>query len=176
MDCDMANTTRYTVVLSLLVAMAGALHVVEGWVPVPLPVPGAKLGLANIISLFTIVTFDLKSSLYVTVARVTLGSLFGGALLGPAFIMSMGAGICSVLAMNYVFRHFTPPFSIYGVSIIGSTVHNVVQVILAAVLISNSGLLWYIPYLIFFAVPAGIFTGALVSYIIVRIPKQLIGS
>lgn len=168
--------TRYTVVLSLLVAMAGTLHVIEGWAPVPLPVPGAKLGLANVVSLFTIVTFDLKSSLYVTVARVMLGSLFGGALLGPAFIMSMGAGVCSVLTMNYVFRHLTPPFSLYGVSIIGSTVHNVVQVVLAAVLVSSAGLLWYIPYLIFFAVPAGIFTGALVNYAIVRIPKRLIES
>jgi heptaprenyl diphosphate synthase len=168
------TNTRYMVILSLFTAMAGTLHVIESLLPPPFPVPGAKLGLANVVSLFLLVTFGLKSSLYVTTARVILGSMFGGALLGPAFVMSMGGGVLSVLAMNIVFKRFTPPFSLYGVSILGAVVHNTAQVILAAFIVSSTGLLWYIPYLVFFAVPTGILTGALVIYLKARIPENLL--
>ncbi|MDR1702969.1 MAG: Gx transporter family protein [Sporomusaceae bacterium] len=169
----MANT-RYLVVLSFLVAMAGALHAVEALLPLPLPVPGAKLGLANIVSLFLLVTFDLKSALYVTVARVILGSLLAGSFLGTAFLMSLGGGIFSVLAMHWFLTKRTPLFSVYGISVIGAAVHNTVQVVLAACLVASQGLLWYVPYLIFFAVPTGIFTGALVIYLTARLPKNLV--
>lgn len=170
------SKTRYVTVLALLAAMASILHVVEGWLPLLLPVPGAKLGLANIVSLFALVILDLKSALYVTVTRVVIGSLFGASFLGPAFLMSMGGAVLSTLAMNCVYRFFRPPFSLCGVSTVGASVHNVTQVILAAFLISSASILWYLPYLLFFAVPVGVFTGAAVGYLAGRLPPNVINT
>ena len=98
--------TKRMVFLALLVAVAAVVHIVESWLPVPVPVPGVKLGLANIISLLTIIMLGWRDAVYVTVARVLLGSLFGGSLFGPAFVMSLGGGLASILIMSYVANNY----------------------------------------------------------------------
>ncbi|MDF2571942.1 MAG: Heptaprenyl diphosphate synthase component [Sporomusa sp.] len=166
------NRTRRLVLLALLVAMSATLHVVESWLPVPMPVPGAKLGLANIISLLALIIFGWQEALYVAVARVLIGSLFGGALFGPAFIMSMGGALISVLVMTYTYNNYGRLFSLVGVSVSGAVAHNIGQVVLAAILVYSLGLLWYIPYLLLFAVPTGLFTGLAVNYFFAKAPAK----
>ena len=68
------------VLLSILISQALVLHVIERAIPVPVPVPGVKLGLANIISLITIILFGFKEAIIVVTIRTLLGSLFGGGL------------------------------------------------------------------------------------------------
>jgi heptaprenyl diphosphate synthase len=77
----MTDTRRLTI-LGLFVTVAGVLHAVEVWVPLPVPVPGAKLGLANIVSLAVIELYGWREALVVAVARVALGALLGGAFSG----------------------------------------------------------------------------------------------
>ncbi|HML89196.1 MAG TPA: Gx transporter family protein [Methylomusa anaerophila] len=167
------SNTRRIVLLALLVAIAGILHVMEGWLPLLLPLPGAKLGLANIVSLYAIVVFTWRDALYIAVVRVILGSLFSGALFGPAFVMSMGGALTSLAVMTYSYNRFRGMFSVVGVSMLGATVHNIAQVVFASILVSSASLLWYTPYLILFAVPTGFFTGAVVIYLLDKAPMQL---
>jgi heptaprenyl diphosphate synthase len=93
--------TRRMVLLALFVSMGAVLHVVEGWLPLLLPVPGAKLGLANIISVLVIAIYGWRPALFVAVLRVFLGALLGGTLLGPAFAMSLCGALVSTLVMAY---------------------------------------------------------------------------
>lgn len=164
--------TKRMVLLALLVAMASTLHIVEGWLPLPVPVPGVKLGLANIISLLAIIMFGCKDAVYIAVARIFVGSLFGGSLFGPAFIMSMGGALSSILVMVYIRRHYNSLFSLVGVSVAGAATHNIVQIILASILVYSAGLLWYLPYLLFFAVPTGLFTGLAANYFLAKYPLK----
>ncbi|CQR72515.1 Riboflavin transporter RibU [Sporomusa ovata DSM 2662] len=166
------SKTKRLVLLALLVAMAAALHVLESQFPIPVPVPGVKLGLANIISLLAILMLGWQAAVYVAVARVLLGSLFGGSLLGPAFVMSMGGALASIFIMAYISKNYQQVFSLAGVSLVGAAVHNITQVILAAFLVHSAGLLWYLPYLLLFAVPTGLFTGLTANYCFAKAPAK----
>lgn len=163
--------TRRMVLLSLFVAMAAVLHVVETWIPIPLPVPGAKLGLANIIAVLTIALYGWRAALSVAVLRVLLGSLLGGTLLGPAFAMSLCGALLSTGIMAYGYRHWQPRFSIVGISVIGAATHNLAQIVVAALLVVSPGLLWYLPYLLLFAIPTGLGTGLVACYLLPKVPQ-----
>lgn len=162
--------TKRVVMLALLVAMAAVLHVLESQLPIPVPVPGVKLGLANIVSLLTILLLGWQAAAYIAVARVLLGSLFGGSFLGPAFVMSMGGALASLGMMAYVYNRYRRVFSLVGISVFGAAVHNTAQVVLAALLVQSSGLLWYLPYLLLFAVPTGFATGLAANYCLAKMP------
>ncbi|QDR80117.1 Gx transporter family protein [Sporomusa termitida] len=166
------SKTKRLVLLALLVAMAATLHVIEGWLPVPMPVPGAKLGLANTISLVALVIFGWQDAVYIAITRVLLGSLFGGGLFGPAFIMSMGGALISIIIMTHVHNKRAGIFSLVGVSVAGAVAHNLAQVTMAAVIVYSPGLLWYAPYLVLFAVPTGLFTGLAVNYLFAKAPAS----
>lgn len=170
------NHTRRMVLMALFIAMASVLHVVESWIPLPLPVPGIKLGLANIISLIVIATFGWRDAVYVVIIRVFIASLFGGVFLGPAFAMSMSGAIVSTVTMAYVYKYWYHTFSFIGISIIGAVIHNVAQIMMAALVVSSITLLWYLPYLILFAVPTGWATGITVVYFLTKAPSLCKGN
>lgn len=167
------HNTRRTVLLALFIALASVLHVVESWLPLPLPVPGIKLGLANIISMIVIVMFGWRDAIYVAILRVFLAALFGGIFLGPAFVMSLSGAIGSIALMAYVYHQWHPVFSVIGISIMGAVIHNVVQITVAALLVSSITLLWYLPYLILFALPTGLATGMTTVYFLAKVPSGL---
>lgn len=155
----MGSYTRGIVVMGMMVATASVLHVVESWLPLPFPVPGAKLGLANIVTLVALLWWGRNAALLIAVARVVLGSLFGGVLLGPAFAMALAGAIGSLLVMDAVCSFAAQRFSSVGLSVLGAAAHSVVQLMVAAVLVNSAGVLAYLPWLILFAVPTGFFTG-----------------
>ena len=162
--------TRRMIMLALCVAVAGILHVVESGLPVLLPVPGAKLGLANMVSLFVLAAYGWRDALYVAGLRVVLGSLLGGGLLGPSFVMAMSGALVSILVMTWGRRLERPAFSLVGISILGAAAHNVAQIVVAAALVASYGLFWYLPYLLLLAVPTGFFTGYGVASFLTRMP------
>lgn len=162
--------TKKIAQLGLLSAAALILHLVEAGLPVLSPVPGIKLGLANSVSLFTLAVFGLRPAFYLTAIRILLGTLLGGIFFGPAFIMSAAGGIGSILVMGHAKQHWRPPFSVVGVSIIGAVAHSIIQVAAAAWLVASESLIWYIPYVVLLAVPAGAITGLTAGYFTDRIP------
>ena len=166
------NEIRRLILLALFIAMASALHVVEGWLPLPLPIPGMKLGLANLISLAALVLLGWREAVYVVLGRVLIGSLFGGSFMGPAFAMSAGGGLFSALVMAAAYYRLGNVFSIVGVSLLGATAHNLAQLSVAALLIGSRTMLWYLPYLILFAVPTGIGTGYTAAYFLQKLPSS----
>ena len=171
-DEEGVMNTRRIVLLGLFIAVAGVLHALEGWLPLPLPIPGAKLGLANMVSLFVIAKFGWKDALAVAVTRVFLGSLLGGAFLGPAFAMAMSGAVVSAAVMSLVYNKARKTFSLVGISIIGAFFHNLAQIAVAAALVSSAGLLWYLPYLTLFALPTGLATGLAAMFFLSKMPDK----
>ncbi|SDF21104.1 Gx transporter family protein [Sporolituus thermophilus] len=164
--------TRRMVLIALLTAVAGVLHAVEGWLPLPVAVPGAKLGLANIVSLVVLELFGWRAALLVGLLRVLLGTLLGGALLGPAFAMALSGAVVSTVVMAAALPRLCPPFSLVGISVMGAAVHNIAQMLIAAIVVASPGLLWYLPYLLLFAVPTGLMTGLTARHFLAKLPRE----
>lgn len=164
------SDTRRLIILGLFVAVAGVLHAVEAWLPLPVPVPGVKLGLANIVSLAVIVLYGWRDALAVAVVRVVLGALLGGAFLGPSFALGMSGAVASTLAMAYACCRWRPALSLVGISVLGAAIHNLAQISVAALIVANDALLWYLPYLTLFALPTGLATGFTAVFFLAKLP------
>ena len=154
------NSPTYRLVrLALFVALAIMLHIFEAMLPLPYLFPGAKLGLANIISLLVLLLFGFKDALLVSFLRKIVGGLLSGTFLTITFWLSFSGGIASTLVMGAGYRLASGEISTVGLSIIGALTHNLAQITVAALMIGNWGILVYLPYLIFFALPTGFFVG-----------------
>lgn len=142
---------------AVLVALALALSYTERFIPLQLviPLPGVKLGLANIATLVALYALGWQKTIPIVVVRCFLGALFGG-LTGILF--SLTGGLISLGVMAVCKK--APLFSIYGVSILGAAAHNIGQ-ILAAMALMGSVYVWaYLPYLLLIAIFTGTATGA----------------
>jgi heptaprenyl diphosphate synthase len=115
--------------IAVLSAYALVLHGFEA--VLPMPVPWLRLGLANIITLVALLLYDFKTAMAVTLIRVTLASMFTGTFLGPSFIMSLGGGITSTVAVGVVHALFRNLFGPVGLSLVGSLFHTLAQLFLA---------------------------------------------
>ena len=115
--------------VAILSADALALHGFESLLPTP--IPWLKPGLANIITLVALILYGFRTALMVTLIRVLLASIFIGTFLGPAFILSTGGGIASVIAMGLSVKFFKNLFGTIGLSLIGALFHNIAQLSLA---------------------------------------------
>jgi len=164
---QMQSRLRYLIYMALLVTFAVVIHTVEAAMPLPMPVPGVRVGLANIITLLTLVLFGLRSGLLLAVLRSILGSIFIGGLFGFGFWLSITAGAASALAMSLVLvLRNKGMVSLLSVSVVGAAVHNLVQLSMASVIIASFDLLMgYFPFLILLSVPTGIFTGLAANYL-----------
>lgn len=164
---------RKLVYLAFFVSLATALHVIETLIPsLSFIVPGAKLGLANLVTLVTIILYDRRSAFLVALLRVCLGSLVAGTFLTTTFFLSFTGAILSSLAMGYLFKIGSQKFSPMGISIAGSVVHNISQLFVAALIIDNLGIFFYLPYLLLFSLPTGYFTG-IIAFLLVKYLKSL---
>ena len=146
------------VLLSILVSQALVLHIIERAIPVPVPVPGVKLGLANIISLITIMLFGFKEAFIVMLLRTLLGSFFGGGL--SSFLYSLAGGILSTSAMSFMYIKHRNLFSVPTISTVGAVFHNIGQIGVASLVISNAHLFYYLPVLLI----SGVITGILIGF------------
>jgi heptaprenyl diphosphate synthase len=163
----MRRNLVYLTYMAVLITFAVVIHTVEAALPLPMPVPGVRLGLANIITLLAIVLYGVRSGLLVAVLRTVLGSFFTGGFLGFGFWLSLSGGVLSCLVMALaLFLVKRQVISLVSVSVLGAVTHNLAQLAAASLIISNFALLrGYFPLLLLLAVPTGIFTGMAAHYL-----------
>ena len=137
---------------AILIALSLALSYTERFIPLQLviPLPGVKLGLANIVTLVALYLLGWKQTLPILLIRCFLGALFGS-LTGLLF--SLTGGLLALAAMTLCKK--IPFFSIYGISILGAAAHNIGQILAAMALMHSVYVCAYLPYLLLI----GIFTG-----------------
>jgi heptaprenyl diphosphate synthase len=157
--------------IALLSAYALALHGFESLLPTP--IPWLRLGLANIITLTTLLLYGIRAAIMVTLIRVILSSLFTGTFLGPAFILSLGGGITSTLAMGFVLSIVPGLFSTIGLSLIGALFHNIAQLFLAYFLFIQriEAILLISPIIIFLGTITGTVNGVITDILIKNLKK-----
>jgi heptaprenyl diphosphate synthase len=148
---------RRILTLALFTGMELALSAVESMIPPFLPLPGVKLGLANIITLIALAYVPKKQVFVVILMRLILTGLVTGTLFVPVFWMSCGGGLLSFAVMALLSGRRM--FSAVGVSLAGAAAHNTGQLLSAAFLLGNVGLFYYLPWLLLWSIPMGLFTG-----------------
>ena len=153
---------KRNIILGLFIASAIVLHIIESALPTTLLFPGAKLGLANIITLFVLVSYSFFDCLKVVLIRIVLSSLLIGTFFTISFWLSLAGGVISLLVMGYVYQNHYKKFSLIGISVLGAASHNLAQVGMASLLINNWRLIVYLPYLLLLSLPTGIFVALVV--------------
>lgn len=153
--------TRRVTLCALLISLALALSWMERFFPLQLviPLPGVKLGLANIVSLVALYLLDGRSAALILALRCLLGSVFGGGI--TSLMFSLTGGLVSMLVMIPA-RH-VPFLSLYGVSILGAAAHNIGQILVSMLLMHSVYIGAYLPYLLVIGVLTGFATGAAAS-------------
>lgn len=161
--------TRKMVFLSVLVAQALILHIVESMIPVPFITPGAKLGLANIITVISLYSFSEVETLLVIIVRLLLASMFGGSI--SSLLYSIAGALFSFFIMVLVKRIGKDNVSLIGVSAAGAVFHNIGQITIAALIIQNVNISLYLPVLTMAGIGTGFFVGLTSRYTLRHLNK-----
>ena len=154
----------------VMVAAAMILSYVESLIPVPIPIPGIKLGLANLVTIVTFCSVGKGEAWLISLLRICLSALLFGNLY--SWIFSMAGGICSLLFMTLAVSWNR--FSVTGVSIVGGVMHNIGQTVAAACLLNAAMIMGYIPVLIAAGIVCGAVIGLLGHIIIGRIGTHIL--
>ena len=154
-----------TAYLGLLLALAVICGYIEALIPVPVPVPGMKLGLANLVIAAVLYLYGPVEAITVSLLRVLIiGFLFGNMF---SIVYSMSGAAASLISMALLKR--TRAFGIIGVSALGGVVHNVAQVIAAVLILQGFPWRWYLPVLMLAGLAAGILVGLVDRIVLPRI-------
>ena len=150
--------TRELTLCAVLISAALVLSYMERFFPLQMavPLPGIKLGLANIVSLTALYLLGARQAYTVLILRCILGSLFGGSLTGLLFSVTGGALAMAVMAA----ARRLPFLSVYGVSVLGAAAHNIGQICVAMVMMHSVQIGAYLPYLLCVGIATGLATGA----------------
>ena len=160
---------RKLTLLALLSAIALTIFIVEAQIPAPVPLPGVKLGLSNIFTLFAYDILGPSAALALLVVRICLGSIITGQL--SALGYSLCGGLLSYLILRLLHRKF-PPSQLWALSILCAACHNLGQILLAVFIIGSRMILWYFPALILSALITGAFTGLACQLVLRRMKEN----
>ena len=160
---------KKTAYLGLFAAIAIIFGYVESLIPFFAGIPGMKLGLANIVTVYAVYRCGGRESAMILTARIILGAIFAG---NPsAIIYSMSGGVLCLLGMLLA-KKFIDERHIYISSIIGALLHNTGQLIAAAFVAGTVSVFAYFPVLSLFGCIAGLFTGICAQITINRIGEK----
>ena len=158
-------STKKLTRLSLLTALALIIYIVEAQLPPIAPIPGIKLGLANIITLIALYMFGPKEAFTVLFLRIILGNIFAGQ--PSALMYSAAGGVFCFIIMCALYKKL-PEELLWVVSVFGAMAHSTAQVTVAALITKTPSVFWYLPLLLVSAVITGAFTGLSAYYCLKR--------
>ncbi len=162
--------TNKMIFISLLVSVGLALSVIESAIPLPIALPGAKLGLSNMVVMVTLVVFGFKEGIKVAMLKSTILMLVTGSI--TSFFYSLSGAILSCVVMYIFYRYFSKIFSLIGVSIAGAASHNFAQVSVAVLILNNTRIYSYLPFLLLTSLFTGYFVGLSSIYIVDNLRKN----
>lgn len=151
----MKNRKNRAAVFGVFTALALIFSYVELLIPINFGIPGAKLGLANLVIVIVLYKTDWKEALLLSVVRIILAGFLFGNLFG--ILYSLAGGILSLAVMTLLKK--TGAFSVIGVSMAGGVSHNVGQLIIAVLVVETYAVGYYLPVLLI----TGLITGTLIG-------------
>lgn len=155
------NRSRMIARSALMIALALVLSYTERLIPLQMliPLPGVKLGLANIVTMIALYLLGGKNALVILVLRCILGNMFGGGFTSLLFSLTGGLLALGAMALAKKCR----ALSIYGVSVLGAAAHNIGQILSSMMLMHSVYIAAYLPYLLGVALMTGLATAACAS-------------
>lgn len=163
--------TKKLAYMALLTAAALTIFVLEAQIPVLVPIPGVKLGLANIITLCALMTLGRKDALMILTARLLLGALLVGS--AATLLYSAAGGLCAYAVMCALKNAF-PENRLWVMSALAAVGHNFGQLAAAVWVLKGWGILIYAPVLLASGIAAGAVTGLAAGYVIKRLKNLTI--
>lgn len=155
--------TKKLALMAALTAIALTIFVAEAQIPPVVPIPGAKLGLANIVTLVAIVLMGRREAGEILLMRILLGSMFTGSV--SAMMFSIAGGVLAWAIMCLTVRFFGEK-QLWIVSVLAALGHNAGQLAIAVWVTGTVSILAYAPVLVAAGVITGAFTGIAALYLI----------
>ncbi len=155
-------------ILAMMTTLALILSYIDSFI-IPTVILGAKLGLANIITLVVLVLFGLKEVLAILLLRISIMAvLFTSAI---SFVLSLSAGLVSLFVMYFLLNLFKGKYALISVSIMGAVFHNLTQIIVVVFIFKLEQMVYLLPLLVLVAILTGLIIGIL-AIILIRLIKR----
>lgn len=151
--------------LSLLSAIALTIFMVEAQIPALVPIPGIKLGLANIVTVFTVFAIGPKEGAAVLFVRIFLGAVFAGNF--STILYSGAGGLCAILTTIGA-KHILTKKQLWIAGVLGAIAHSIGQMAMAVAITQTLGLVAYLPVMIAVGILTGTFTGLCAQFLVER--------
>ena len=142
--------------MALLTAIALTIFLVEAQIPAVVPIPGIKLGLSNIVTIFAVFLLGGKEALAILLARIFLGAVFSGQF---STIFYSAAGGCLAWLTTLALKPILTEKQIWVAGCLGAIAHSIGQMIVAVAITATMGLVIYLPVMVLCSIITGLFTG-----------------
>lgn len=152
-------------VLALLAAVALGIFVLELQIPPIVPVPGIKLGLSNIVTVFTVFALGSRDGCAVLFVRIFLGAVFAGNF--ASILYSAAGGACAI-GITVLLRHILKKDQLWVAGCLGAMAHSVGQMAAAVILSGTPAILVYLPIMLACSILSGVFTGLCAQILVNR--------
>ena len=151
--------------MALLCAIALTIFMVEAQIPALVPIPGIKLGLANIVTVFTVFTLGAKEGAAVLFVRIFLGAVFAGNF--STIFYSAAGGACAI-GVTILLKKVLTKKQLWVAGALGAIAHSIGQMAMAIALTGTPGLIAYLPVMIVVSILTGTFTGLCAQFLVNR--------
>lgn len=166
-----SNKIKKITQLSLFLAIGIILNFIEAMIPLPIAIPGIKLGLANTIGLVVLYYYSPKEFLFIGFLRVLLVGLLRSGILSISFSLSLTGWLLSSIVVILIYK--LKLFSIYGLSCTSAVFHGIGQMIIVMLIYNSFGLILYLPILMITGVITGFLTAFVTSIILNKLNPHL---
>ena len=152
----MALNVKKITQMAMLTAIALTIFMIEAQIPALVPIPGVKLGLANIVTVFAVFALGPKNAAMILFVRIFLGAVFAGNF---STILYSGAGGLLAILVTIGLRKILTHQQLWVAGAIGAVFHSIGQMAVAVAVTGTPGILVYLPMMIICSIITGIFTG-----------------
>lgn len=162
---DSSKRTNRLATVGMLLALGMVLSYLESLIPIPIGVPGVKLGIGNLVSVYALYKLGAKDAYFLGIVRVLLsGFLFSGL---STILYGIFGAILSITTMCILKK--IDKFGVVGISVFGAIFHNIGQIIVASIVIKNAKVIYYFPILFITAIVTGTIIGLVGGMLIRRV-------
>ena len=152
-------------VMALLSAIALTIFTVEAQIPALVPIPGIKLGLSNIVTVFAVFTLGSWEAAAILAVRIFLGAVFAGNF--STILYSAAGGFLAILTAIGLHRILREE-QIWVAGCLGAVAHSIGQMGMAVLISGTPSLLVYLPVMIVCSIITGLFTGLCAGFLVKR--------
>ena len=157
--------TKRLTTMALLCAIALTIFMVEAQIPSPVPLPGVKLGLSNIVTVFAVFVMGPVEAILILAGRIFLGAVFAGNF---SSILYSAAGGALAITLTIFSRKILKENQMWIAGCLGAMAHSVGQMIMAVLVTGTPSIIIYLPALLICSIITGIFTGLCAQLLVNR--------